>query len=242
MDIDTLFEMAAAAARNAERNCTPTGGDMFFEGYGGYPAYVGEYNRLIPLVWEQFGEEAQQLFPPLDLGKHMNPADVIGAMWKTYAELAAARLSALAAYLKSKQGRKLREYEEIVDLIEQNLRPAMFADPENERQVQDALETILRVRALDFRREQHAVPYSSKRYVPDFTFDSLGIALEVKLCGRATREKKLIDEINADILGYQGAYDKIVFVIYDLGFIRDTALFRSSIEQQPGVTVQIIKK
>lgn len=70
---------------------------MFFEGYGGYPAYVQEYNRLIPMVCELFGDEARQLFPAMDLGKQMNPADTIGAMWKTHAEFAAARLSALAA-------------------------------------------------------------------------------------------------------------------------------------------------
>lgn len=44
------------------------------------------------MVWELFGEEAQRLFPQMDLGKQMNPADTVGAMWKTHAEFAAARL------------------------------------------------------------------------------------------------------------------------------------------------------
>ena len=157
---------------------------MFFEGYGGYPAYIQEYNRLVPMVWELFGEEAQRLFPQMDLGKQMNPADTIGAMWKTHAEFAAARLSALAAYLKTKQGTRKREGDDIATLLEENLRPAMFTDPDNERAVQDVIETIFRVRPLDFRREQQSVPYSTKRYVPDFTFDSLGLAVEVKLCNR----------------------------------------------------------
>jgi hypothetical protein len=242
MDVETLFEMTSAAARNAERNCTPTGGDMFFEGYGGYPAYIQEYNRLVPMVWELFGEEAQRLFPQMDLGKQMNPADTIGAMWKTHAEFAAARLSALAAYLKTKQGTRKREGDDIATLLEENLRPAMFTDPDNERAVQDVIETIFRVRSLDFRREQQSVPYSTKRYIPDFTFDSLGLAVEVKFCNRAGREKELIDEINADIVGYQGTYESMLFVIYDLGFIRDVALFKSSIELQPGVRVLVVKK
>ena len=59
---------------------------MFFEGYGGYPAYVQEYNRLVPIAWELFGEEAQRLFPQMDLGKQINPAETIGAMWKTHAD------------------------------------------------------------------------------------------------------------------------------------------------------------
>ena len=118
----------------------------------------------------------------------------------------------------------------------------MYSDPESERQVQDVIETIFRVRGLDYRREQHVVPYSTKRYVPDFTFDSLGMAVEVKLCNRAGREKEMIDEINADIVGYQGSYDRVLFVIYDLGFIRDVAKFRSSIELQVGVRVMVVKK
>lgn len=242
MEVEALFEMTSAAARNAERNCTPSGSEAFWEAYGGYPAYVGEYNRLVPMVWEMFGEEAKQLFPPLELGKQINPADTIGAMWKTHAEFAAARLSALAAYLKSKQGTKSREYDEIASVIDDNLRAAMYSDPESERQVQDVIETIFRVRGLDYRREQHVVPYSTKRYVPDFTFDSLGMAVEVKLCNRAGREKEMIDEINADIVGYQGSYDRVLFVIYDLGFIRDVAKFRSSIELQVGVRVMVVKK
>jgi hypothetical protein len=40
----------------------------------------------------------------------------------------------------------------------------------------------------------------------------------------------MIDEINADIIGYQSKYERILFVIYDLGFIRDVALYCSSIE------------
>jgi DpnII restriction endonuclease len=243
VEAEALFEMASAAARNAERNCTPSGStQMFYESYGGYPAYVQEYNRLAPIAWELYGVEAQQLFPALDIGRAANPAETPGAMWKTFAELAAARLAALAAYLKSKQGTKRREYDEIASIIDDNLRAAVYSDPKNERDVQDVIDTIFRVRGLDYRREQQGVPYSSKRYVPDFTFDALGVAVEVKFCNRAAREKEMIDEINADIIGYQGSYDRILFVIYDLGFIRDVALFKSSIELQPGVQVMIIKK
>lgn len=53
--------------------------------------------------------------------------------------------------------------------------------------------------------------------------------------------KSLIDEINADILAYKTAYERVVFVIYDLGTIRDEAEFKSSIEAVEGVAVVIIK-
>jgi hypothetical protein len=234
--------MAAAAARNAERMCAGPATVPFYEGYGGYPAYVGEYNRLATVAYELFGDEARSLFPQMSLGNALNPSSVRGIMWKTYAEFAVVRLSALAAYLKTKGGRKPREQSEIISLIEANLRPAMFTDPQNERQVQEALETIFRVRGLDFRREVDSVAYSTKSYVPDFTFNNLALAVEVKLCSRAGREKEMIDEINADIVGYRASYERIVFVVYDLGFIRDTEGFCSGIEDQPGVRVCIIKK
>ena len=108
--------------------------------------------------------------------------------------------------------------------------------------MQDVLETIFRARALDFRREQDSVPYSTKRYIPDFTFNRIGLAVEVKLCKGQHREKEMIEEINSDIIGYGGRYDRCLFVIYDLGHIRDVAQFSRDIEQNPNVHVLIIKK
>lgn len=134
------------------------------------------------------------------------------------------------------------EFDEITGVIYDHLRAVMFSDPKSEKEVQDKIETIFRVRGLDYRREQQGIPYSSKHYVPDFTFDALRIAVEVKLCNRTGREKEIIDEINADIIGYQGSYDRTLFVIYDLGFIRDVARLKSTIERQVGVRVMIIKK
>ena len=46
----------------------------------------------------------------------------------------------------------------------------------------------------------------------------------------------------ADIIGYAGRYDRCMFVIYDLGFIRDVAQFSRDIEENPNVHVLIIKK
>jgi hypothetical protein len=52
----------------------------------------------------------------------------------------------------------------------------------------------------------------------------------------------MIEEINSDIIGYAGRYDRCLFVIYDLGFIRDTAQFSGDIEANPNVHVLIVKK
>jgi hypothetical protein len=52
----------------------------------------------------------------------------------------------------------------------------------------------------------------------------------------------MIEEINSDIIGYGGRYDRSLFVIYDLGFVRDTAQFSRDIEANPNVQVLIVKK
>lgn len=139
-------------------------------------------------------------------------------------------------------GKTQQEYEQIIDLIRLNLRPAIYDDPKHEREVQNALETIFRARSLDFRREKDTVPYSTTHYIPDFTFNRIGLAVEVKLCKDNDREKDMIREINDDIVGYGVRYDRSVFVVYDLGFIRDVAKFSEDIEANPNVHVLIVKK
>jgi hypothetical protein len=234
MEFETLYNMAANAARNAERMCSQGG-------YGGYPFYIAEYNRLLRFTAEA-DPAVMDYFEPIDLGANSDPAYIVMGLWQSFAEQAAGGLNSLTSYLQSKLGKKQQEYEQIIDLIRANLRPAIYDDPKHEREVQNALETIFRARNLDFLREQQTVPYATKRYIPDFTFDRIGLAVEVKLCKDKDREKAMIDEINSDIIGYGGGYDRCLFVIYDLGVIRDTAKFSADIEENPNVHVLIIKK
>ena len=241
MDLETVYNMADRAARNAERMCSHEGeaGTQYsYRRYGEFPYYLREYNRLLGFLAE-IDPNTKQYFNSLPV---MSADRVDARMWKSHAEEAALHLNVLSAYLQSRLGRKQQEYEKIIDLIELKLRPAIYDDPKNEREVQNTLEIIFNARGLDFRREQETVPYSSKRYIPDFTFDRIGLAVEVKLCKDKDREKAMIDEINADIIGYAGKYDRCVFVVYDLGFIRDVALFSEDIEKNPNVHVLIVKK
>jgi hypothetical protein len=244
VDFQTLYNMTANAARNAERMCGHDGGPESahsFQRYGGYPHYIGEYNRLLKLTAEA-DPAVMECCEPIDLGENSDPAYVHSTLWGSFAEQATVALNSLASYLQSKLGTKQQEHEQIIDLIRANLRPAIYDDPKHEREVQNVLETIFRTKALDFRREQESVPYAAKRYIPDFTFDRIGMAVEVKLCKDKDREKRMIDEINSDIIGYGGRYDRSLFVIYDLGFIRDVTTFSADIEANPNVHVEIIKK
>ena len=64
----------------------------------------------------------------------------------------------------------------------------------------------------------------------------------MKLCNSRDRVREMIDEINGDIPAYQTRYENVIFAIYDLGFIRDVAEFKGSIERNTNVYVVIVKK
>ena len=70
--------------------------------------------------------------------------------------------------------------------------------------------------------------YSGKEFVPDFIFVPADMFIEVKLVKTAERTKTVIDEINADILAYKTEYSKGMFIVYDVGIIRDASEFAGS--------------
>ena len=55
------------------------------------------------------------------------------------------------------------------------------------------------------------------------------------------RLKEIIDEINSDIRAYSMVYERQLYVVYDVGTIRDEAEFKRGLENTPGVSVIIVK-
>jgi hypothetical protein len=129
----------------------------------------------------------------------------------------------------------------ILALIEPKLRKTVRQKPEREKEIQDVFETLLVGADVKFEREAVSIVYSSKTYRPDFTFPPIDLALELKLCNRADREKEVIAEINDDILAYKTKYGNMFFVVYDLGFIRDIERFAATFETNDGVIVRVVK-
>lgn len=129
----------------------------------------------------------------------------------------------------------------LISLVEQRLRRVVRSSPVREKDIQDALENLLVGADLSYSRETDAIEYSSKTYTPDFTLRRLDLALEVKLCSTPGREKELIAEINDDILAYRTKYGNILFVVYDVGLIRDVERFVTSFEASDSVLVRVIK-
>ncbi len=129
----------------------------------------------------------------------------------------------------------------VLHLAEHQLRKVIRTQPEKEKQVQDAFENLLIGADISYGREVDSIEYSSRTYIPDFSLPKISLAVEVKLCNRSEREKELPEEINDDILAYQTKFPNLLFIVYDLGFIRDIDRFCGSFEQHENVTIRVIK-
>lgn len=135
------------------------------------------------------------------------------------------------------------EIVKIVFLIENKLRKVIRDKPTKEAEIQDALEGLFIGADLDgeFTREKEHILYSSKTYKPDFVFNRIGTVVEIKFCDKMGRDKEIIGQINDDILAYRTKYPNLIFVVYDVGVIRNIDEFKESFEQQKSVIVKIIK-
>ncbi len=138
--------------------------------------------------------------------------------------------------------------DEIINLksfLKSKLRRAIFVEPQSEQEIQDTIEQLLIGKGLskgiDYDREKGRVQVSIKEFIPDFIFHKLDLALEVKLCKDKTKSKRLVDEINADIRAYSKKFSNLLFLVYDLGIIRDEDEFKKDLDNKEKISVIIIK-
>jgi hypothetical protein len=129
----------------------------------------------------------------------------------------------------------------LLNTINNKFRVFFRKEPINEKEVQDEFEKLLSVADFRYTREKDHIIYSSKTYIPDFILSDLNMALELKICNREGKEKEIISEINDDILAYNTKYKNSMFIIYDIGQIRDVELFKSSFTVYENVFINIIK-
>jgi hypothetical protein len=171
--------------------------------------------------------------------------DTIAAQQKEVFESVHANLSILRAFLESRLGVSTDKVRSLTDFFQSNLRRAIFNEPQKEVEVQNALEQLLigrgLVKGIDYDRETGRVKVSIKETVPDFILQKLGLAIEVKLSKTQSKSKEIVDEINADIRAYGREYAFTLFIVYDLGTIRDEVEFKQGLEIAGGVTVVVVK-
>lgn len=129
--------------------------------------------------------------------------------------------------------------------VRTKLRASMHSRPEKELEIQNALETLLvgrgYSRGIDYDRETGRIKTGTKESIPDFIFPRLAMALEVKLTKNSTDRQRIVDEINADIQAYGKKYETIIFIVYDLGSIRNEDEFKHEIEDKIRIFLEVIK-
>jgi hypothetical protein len=236
----SIYEMAQSLHREAIR--ASNAGE-----YVSYPVFMKRYNELLLQATEIIKTPSLPIPGPLSC---KGPASTIKDLWPGLLNEAIVSISQMVTYLEDQLNAYLEvgpEYNEQVSEqialdIEEKLRFTIRVHPSKESEIQDAIENLLKIRDYEFEREKVTIPYSTKYYAPDFTFDSLSAAMDVKFCNSTSDQSRIIDEINSDIPAYHSKYANLVFVVYDTGVIRDQIAFRKGIEKNsPGVKVVIIK-
>lgn len=212
--------------------------------YATYRQYIRKYNQLVTAISQVI--PIGSVIDFYDLDKIPGPADTIAIQQKELFESVHADLSILKAYLENSLDLQVDEVTNLKNFLQANLRKAVIrSTPEREIDVQDAIEQLLigrgLTKGLDYDRETGRVKVSIKEVVPDFVFPRLELALEVKLAKDKDKSKVIVDEINADIGAYSQGYPFLLFVVYDLGTIRDDVEFKQGLEAADGVAVIVVK-
>lgn len=211
--------------------------------YSGFRDFARKYDQILRAI------SAEVSLPPIldayNLEKIPNFANTVVPQQKQLFDGVYSNVCVLRAALESKLGVVEDETAALRDFFQARLRSAMLQLPESERNVQDAVEQLLIGRGLqkgqDYDREVGRVKVSAKEVIPDFILPPLSLAIEVKFIKVPGRVREAIDEINADILAYSKAYRQLLFLVYDLGHIRDEVEFRHDLERSGNTDVLVIK-
>jgi hypothetical protein len=211
--------------------------------YSSYKTFLRKYNDIV--------KQAAPLLPNttmldvFSLDKIKGSGNYTWVQQKEFFDGAYSNAALLKSLLEGAIGYAEDETHNLRDFIQANLRRAVFATPDKEVEVQNGIEALIVGRGMakgaDYDRETGRVKASGKESVPDFIFPNLKLCLEVKLSKSVDKLRAIVDEINADIRAYGTQYERQLYIVYDLGTIRDEAEFKRDLEDAPGVSVLVVK-
>lgn len=211
--------------------------------FASYKLFLRKYNHL--------AKQAAPLFTDATMLDTFNLDNIKGSAaytWIQQKELfdwAYANAVLLKSLLEGAIGYAEDQTHNLMDFLQANLRRAIFVTPERELEIQNAVEVLIVGRRMakgtDYDRETGRVKTSGKESVPDFIFPNLKLCLEVKLSKSADKLRAIVDEINADIRAYSTVYERQLYIVYDVGTIRDEAEFKRGLENANGVSAVIVK-
>jgi hypothetical protein len=211
--------------------------------HSSFKTFMRKYNELVRRV-----QSVMQLNPPVDLydlDKVPTAFDSVTIQQRIYFDEVYTNLLILRSFIEAHGGLSEVEAENILNFLKANLRKAIHTEPKQERDVQNSIETLLvgkgMQKGIDYDRETGRVKHAGKESVPDFVFHPEKMVLEVKICNRPGKLAEIIDEMNADIVAYSTAYERVWFVIYDMGFVRDEDEVIQGLQQSEHVKCAVVK-
>ncbi|MCJ2059815.1 hypothetical protein MKL09_25205 [Methylobacterium sp. J-048] len=207
-----------------------------------FKSYAKSYNEMAALYITTTKDPTPTMY---NLEKIKSSMDTLWPVQKEIFDMIYVDVLTMDALLIQFDTGKTASLSELQDLLSANLRKVIFARPDREVEIQNAIETLLVGRgyqkAVDYDRETGKFKFSGKEFIPDFIFPTVGTALEVKLIRERAHVSKCIEEMSADIPAYLSKYADILFCVYDLGEIRDVNEFQEGIAKQPGVRICVVK-
>lgn len=211
--------------------------------FANYKMFMRKYNEIALLVAGQLEENI--IFDIYDIEKIKDWDDVFRPQYKMYFDMVLGNIALLRSTIENMLDIKNEEIINLKNFFTSNLRKAILHEPENEAYIQDSIEQLLigkgLAKGIDYDREVGRIKVSIKEYKPDFIFIKLDLALEIKLSKTKTKSKEVVDEINADIQAYGKGYSQLLFLIYDLGTIRDEEEFKNHIDNKDNIQLIIVK-
>lgn len=211
--------------------------------FSNYYVYMRKYNELLEQIARHI--KIETILDYFDLKKVKSPFDTLPDHQKNYFTAVHANLLILKSFLENKLDLKKDEIFGLTFFLQANLRKAIFKIPKKEKDIQNTVEQLLIGKGLnkgiDYDRETGRIKVSIKESIPDFIFPKLDLALELKFSTTKDKSKTIVDEINADIQVYSKKYQNILFLVYDLGSIRDENEFKNGIENKTNINVIIVK-
>ena len=231
--------LALQSAMDASRNSRTD--DVWL--HSSFKTFMRKYNELVRRV-----QSTMQLDAPVDLydlDKVPTAFDTVTIQQRIYFDEIYTNLLILRAFIDANGGLNVIEAENILNFLKATLRKAIHAEPQIEREIQNAVETLLvgkgMQKGIEYDRETGRVKHAGKESIPDFLFRREQMVLEIKLCNRQGKLAEIIDEMNADIVAYSTAYERVWFLVYDIGFIRDEDEIVQGLQQSERVKCVIVK-
>jgi len=241
--IKLLIFQCKSLKKNIERTLNDNGTKETGR-YSSFRTYAGSFNNLASDVCTEL-RIPRESFPVYNLDEMPGWGDSVWPYQRQIVESVLMGTDFLLSYLEAATEFSDDEFSSLENFFLTKLRSVIFTKPIKEIEVQNAIESLLLgkgwTKGIDYDRETGKVMFSGKEYIPDFVVPKLNLCIEVKLL-REGKKSEIIEQINSDITGYGKQFERQMFIIYDLGVIRDEVEFRRDIEKSgDSIRVVIVK-